>query len=451
MSGIAELLVNLGHDVSGSDLSVSPITRRLQALGVRFSEGHDPDNVSGADVVVVSTAVPPENPERVAATTQGIPIVARGTMLAELASLKRAVAVVGSHGKTTTTAMVTVALAAGGLDPTAVIGGRLSVFGSNARLGQGELMVVEADESDRSFLQLSPEIAVLTNIDDEHLEAYDGIDDLEASFLAFAGRVPRHGWLVACADDPRVRRVVCQVSGQVVTYGLAEPSADVSAADVVLGPSGSRFRVVVAGDDASDVSTEVVLDVPGRHNVQNVLAAFAVALKLAVPHDVVAKALVGFTGADRRLQVHGDVDGVVVIDDYAHHPTEIAAVIATARIRKPYRLRVVFQPHRYTRTLRLRDRFAAVLAASDELVLTPVYAASEPPIPGATSEALAEAVARVSAVPTRLAASLDEAVEMVTRDVRPGDLIVTLGAGSIAAVPSRIVDVLHAHTRRRDG
>ena len=451
MSGIAELLVNLGYDVSGSDLSASPITRRLQSLGVRFTQGHDPDNVAGADLVVVSTAVPTVNPERVAATSLGTPVVSRGAMLAELAGLKRAIVVVGSHGKTTTTAMVTVALSAGGLDPTAVIGGRLSVLESNARLGAGDLMVVEADESDRSFLQLSPEIAVLTNIDDEHLEAYDGMDDLEASFLAFARRIPPHGWLIACVDDARVRRIVSQLPERVVTYGLDDPSADVRASDVELGPSASRFRVIVAGENESDPSAGVTLAVPGRHNVQNALAAFAVALKLGVPHNVVARAFEGFTGADRRLQFHGEVDGVAVVDDYAHHPTEIAAALAAARLRQPGRLRVVFQPHRYSRTLRLLDRFGEALAVADELVLTQVYAASEAPIPGATSEALAEAVARVSDVPLRLAMSLDEAVGMVTQDVRPGDLIVTLGAGSISTVPPRIVGVLRDRARRRDG
>ncbi len=450
MSGIAELLVNLGYDVSGSDLLASPITHRLQSLGVRFTQGHDSHNVAGADLVVVSTAVPTVNPEREAATLLGTPVVSRGAMLAELAGLKRAIVVVGSHGKTTTTAMATVALSAGGLDPTAVIGGRLSVLGSNARLGAGDLMVVEADESDRSFLQLSPEITVLTNIDDEHLEAYDGMDDLEASFLAFARRTPPHGWFIACVDDVRVRRIVSQIPERVVTYGLDDPTAEVSARDVELGPSASRFRVVVAGENESDPSAEVALGVPGRHNVQNALAAFAIARKLGVPHDVVARAFEGFTGADRRLQFYGEVDGVAVVDDYAHHPTEIAAALATARLRQPRRLRVVFQPHRYSRTLRLLDRFGEALAAADELVLTQVYAASETPIPGATSEALAEAVTRVSNVPIRLATSLDEAVEIVTHDVQPGDLIVTLGAGSIATVPPRVVSVLRDRARRRD-
>jgi UDP-N-acetylmuramate--alanine ligase len=405
--------------------------------------------VTGADLVVVSAAVPTENPEREAATLVEIPVVSRGAMLAELARLKRAIVVVGSHGKTTTTAMVTVALSAGGLDPTAVIGGRLSVLGSNAWLGAGDIMVVEADESDRSFLHLAPEISVVTNIDDEHLEAYEGMDDLEASFLEFARKTPLNGWLIACADDARVRKIVAQVPERVVTYGLEDPSVDVGARDVELGPSGSRFRVVVGGEDAPGSSAEVALGVPGRHNVQNALAAFAVALKLGVPGNVAAQAFSGFTGADRRFQLCGEVDGVSVVDDYAHHPTEIVAALETARLRRPHRVRVVFQPHRHTRTLRLLDRLGHALASADQLVLTQVYAASEAPIPGATSEALAEAVSRVSDVPTRLAQSLDEAVEMATEDVRPGDLIVTLGAGSIATVPARIIGVLRERAQRR--
>ena len=451
MSGIAELLVNLGYEVSGSDLSASSTTRRLQGLGIRFTEGHDVRHVTGADLVVVSTAVPRENPEREAATARGVPVVSRGAMLAELAGLKRAVAVVGSHGKTTTTAMVTMALAAGGLDPTAVIGGRLSVLGSNARLGQSDIMVVEADESDRSFLQLSPEIAVLTNIDDEHLEAYAGMDELEASFLAFAQQIPPDGWFVACVDDSRVRRVAAQTPRRVVTYGLTGHIADVRAREVALGPAASRFRVVVGGENDPESSVEVALAVPGRHNVQNALAAFAVALKLGVRPDVVAQALAGFTGADRRLEFLGEVGGVSVVDDYAHHPTEIAAVMEAVRLRQPRRLRVVFQPHRYTRTLRLLDRFAEALSAADELLLTPVYAASEAPIPGSTAGALAQAVSRVSNTPVKIAASLDEAVAIATDEARAGDLIVTLGAGSIAAVPSRIVSVLRDRAERRDG
>ena len=448
MSGIAELLVTLGYEVTGSDLRLSPITSRLESLGVRCVEGHDAGHVTGADLVVVSTAVPAENPERVAAAGVGIPVIARGSMLAELTSLKRTVAVVGSHGKTTTTAMVAVVLEAAGLDPTAVIGGRVSTFGSNARLGGGDFMVVEADESDRSFLRLAPEIAVLTNIDDEHLEAYDGMADLEASFLVFAQRTAQRGCVVACADDPRLRRLVSQVEGRVVTYGIDEPSADVRASDVQLEPSRSCFQARVSGDSRNVGVIDVSLASPGRHNVENALAAVAVGAELAIPRNTLAGALATFSGADRRFQVYGEVDGVVVIDDYAHHPTEIAAVLATAKLRAPRRLRVVFQPHRYSRTLRLLDRFGEALAAADELILTEVYAASEAPIPGATADALAQVVTRVGRIPVRRVTTLDEVVAVVAEDAQPGDLVVTLGAGSIGTVPPRIVDALRARRPR---
>ena len=449
MSGIAELLVNLGYEVTGSDLSLSPITSRLESLGVKCAEGHAAGHVSGAELVVVSTAVPTDNPERVAAAELGVPIVSRGAMLAELTSLKRTVAVVGSHGKTTTTAMVAVVLEAAGLDPTAVIGGRLSTFGSNARLGRGDFMVVEGDESDRSFLRLAPEIAVLTNIDDEHLEAYDGMADLEAAFLAFAQRTALRGCVVACVDDPRLRRVVSQVEGRIVTYSIDDASAHVRATDIQLEPARSHFRALVSGGRADAEVVHVSVASPGRHNVANALAAVAVGTELQVPRDTLALALAGFSGADRRFQVCGEVDGVVVIDDYAHHPTEITAVLATARLRTPGRLRVVFQPHRYSRTLRLLDRFGEALAAADELILTEVYAASEAPIPGANAKAVEQAVARFSRVPVRRVTTLDEVVGVVTRDAQPGDVVVTLGAGSIGTVPSRIVDALRARRPRR--
>lgn len=442
MSGIAELLVNLGYEVTGSDLSSSPITSRLESLGVRCAEGHDAGHVTGAELVVVSTAVPADNPERLAAAKLGIPVVSRGEMLAELTSLKRTVAVVGSHGKTTTTAMVAVVLEAAGRDPTAVIGGRLSTFGSNTRLGRGDFMVVEADESDRSFLRLEPEIAVLTNIDDEHLEAYDGMADLEASFSVFAQRAAKQGCVVACVDDPRLRELAAHVEGRVVTYGIDEPSAQFRATDIRLEPDRSRFRVVVPGPGDENEAIEVSVAAPGRHNVEDALAAVAVGNELKVPGHTLAQALADFSGADRRFQLCGEVDGVVVIDDYAHHPTEIAAVLSTARLRAPTRLRIVFQPHRYSRTQRLLERFGEVLSTADELILTEVYAASEAPIPGVTAEAVGQAVARFAAIPVHYVTTLDAAVDTVVRNALPGDVIVTLGAGSIGTLPSRIMQAL---------
>ena len=448
MSGIAELLLNLGYDVSGSDLRQSSLTERLQSLGVGFHQGHHARHVDDADLVVVSTAVPPDNPEWTAATRAGIPVMSRGDMLAELASLRRGLAVVGSHGKTTTAAMIALALDAAGLDPTAIIGGRVSAFGSNARLGQGPFIVVEADESDRSFLRLSPEIAVLTNVDEEHVDAYQGMEDLEDSFVEFAQRVSRNGCVVACLDDPRLRRLLRRVDGRVLTYGVDDRSAQLYGSNVVLGPSDSHCRVQIAvGDSTTEV--ELHLAVPGRHNVQNALAALSVGAQLGLPSDVTAAGLARFTGADRRFQIHGEVEGVVVIDDYGHHPTEISAVVSTARLRSPARLRVVFQPHRYSRTIRLLERFGQALADADEVILTEVYAASEAPIPGATAEAIAEVVRRLSSVPVRVVPSLDDIPDMVVADAQPGDVVVTLGAGSIGTVASRIVAGLQGRARHR--
>ncbi len=463
MSGIAELLVNLGHEVTGSDRTRSAATDRLQSLGVRVAEGHDVANIGAADVVVTSTAVPSDNPERVAAIQRGIPVISRGAMLAELTATRRTVAVAGSHGKTTTSSMVAVVLEAAGLDPTAAIGGRLEVFGSNARLGSGPFMVVEADESDRSFLLLAPDIAVITNIDDEHLEAYAGMDDLDAAFLEFAGRGVEHGCVVACADDPRVRRILSKILRRVVTYGINPPAADVRASSLRLDSTGSSFAVTISSQTQGWATTgppvdaarelAVTLAVPGRHNVLNALATFAVAVELGIAPDKVATALATFAGAERRFQQYGMVDNVVVVDDYAHHPTEVVAVLETARLQNPTRLRVVFQPHRYTRTLRLLDRFAEALSLADELILTEVYAASEPPLPGATSEALARAVEERAArdgarsLPVQVT-SLADVVELVVSDARPGDLIVTLGAGSIGSIPARITAALRARGPR---
>lgn len=441
MSGIAELLVTLGYDVSGSDMSESMAMDRLRAVGAHVMVGHDARHVGRPDVVVVSSAVPGDNPELAEAARLAIPVVSRGAMLAELAGLKRAIAVVGSHGKTTTTSMVAVVLEACGVDPTAIIGGRVSAFGSNARLGRGPFIVVEADESDRSFLHLSPEIAVLTNIDDEHLEAYAGMDDLEQAFAAFASRVPPHGCLVACADDERLRRLTRAATRPVLTYGIDEPSASVRAYDVTLRATGSRCCVSVTTDDARE---ELVLDlrIPGRHNVLNALAAVAVGMQVGADPSVMRDALARFAGADRRFEVHGEVDGIRVVDDYGHHPTEIAAVLETARLGNPGRVIVVFQPHRYTRTQRLLDRFGPALALADALILTDVYAAGEAPLPGATAAAIAASVAATSPIPIRRVASLDEAVATVVSVARRGDVIVTLGAGSIGRIAPRIVESL---------
>lgn len=441
MSGIAEVLINLGYRVSGSDLMRSSITDRLQGIGLRFDTGHRAHQLGDADMVVVSSAVPTNNPECEAAKRNGIPVVRRGEMLAALAGRKRGVAIVGSHGKTTTAAMIALVLESAGLDPTAILGGQLSEFGSNVRLGQGELMVVEADESDRSFLQLSPEIAVLTNLDEEHLDVYNGMADLEDSFVTFAGQVEPNGCVVACVDDRRLRNLLPRIHCEVVSYGLEDDSAQLFAHDVTLCPSGSRSQVRVSGNNQA-TEIELQLAVPGRHNVQNALAAVSVGLRLGVSPEIVISALAQFRGADRRLQVCGEVNGIVVVDDYGHHPTEIAAVIETVRLRAPVRVWVIFQPHRYSRTISLLERFGSALAMADAVVLTEVYAASESPISGATASAVAEAIRRVSATPVRVVTSLSEIPGIVAAEARPGDVVVTLGAGSIGTVPQRIVDAL---------
>ena len=440
MSGIAEVLNGIGCVVTGSDLRRSRVTERLRSLGVRCDVGHDAGRVEGADAVVVSAAVPPDDPERREALRRGIPVLRRGEMLAALAGSKRAVAVAGAHGKTTTAAMIAVALEAGGLDPTAIIGGTVSMFGGNARVGQGPVMVVEADESDRSFLELAPEVAVVTNLDEEHLDAYGGMERLEDAFVQFAARAAGGGCVVACADDRRLSCLLPRIGGDVVTYGVDDPSAQLFARDVACGPAGSRSRVRTASGAAAEVDLE--LAVPGRHNVQNALAALAVGLRLDVAPETSAAALTRFRGVDRRLQVCGEVDGVVVVDDYGHHPTEIEAVLAAVRLRAPGRVRVVFQPHRYSRTIRLLDRFGAALAAADEVLLTDVYAAGEAAVPGATAEAVAGAVRRHSGTPVHVVRALDDLPERIAAGSRAGDVVVTLGAGSIAAVPQRIVEAL---------
>ncbi|MEZ5291365.1 MAG: UDP-N-acetylmuramate--L-alanine ligase [Vicinamibacterales bacterium] len=449
MSGIAELLANLGYAVSGSDQAASATLEHLRALGVTAAVGHEAANLGDADVVVYSSAVRIDNPEILEARRRGVPVVSRAEMLAELMRLRVGIAVAGAHGKTSTTSMVALVLERAGLDPTAVIGGRLSAFGSNARLGHGQYMVAEADESDRSFLKLSPTVAVVTNIDREHMEAYGGFDDLQQAFVDFANKVPFYGAVVACADDPELARVLPRLTRRVTTYGIDSADALVRAVDLTLEGFGSACTVETR--DRRDRQARATplgrlqLQVPGRHSVLNALAAVAVGLELGVPFDVVAGALGEFSGAERRFQIRGTVHGITVVDDYGHHPTEIAAVLDAARAAAPSRVVVAFQPHRYSRTAQLLPDFAAVLASADEVVLTDIYAASEAPIPGVTVEALAEAVNRRRAHPSTVVKRLDALAGTVADLARPGDLVITLGAGSIGAVAPALVQEL---TRR---
>ena len=448
MSGIAELLANLGYAVSGSDARSSEITVRLErTFGVTVHGRHAAEHVGDADVVVFSSAVRPSNPEIVEAQRRGIPVIPRAEMLAELMRLRFGIAVAGSHGKTTTTSMIAWTLERAGLDPTAVIGGRLSAFGSNARLGRGEYMVAEADESDRSFLMLTPSIAVITNIDREHMESYGSFADLQQAFADFANKVPFYGAVIACADDPHLAPVLPRLKRRARTYGLEHPTAHLSGVDVNLGPFGARCTVERRGDTTEVLGT-LRLSVPGRHNLQNALAAVAVAEELGVGFPAVAAALAEFQGAERRFQRYGESGGILVIDDYAHHPTEIAAVLAAARASLDRRLIVAFQPHRFTRTQQLINEFGPSLRDADVVVLTDIYAAGEEPIAGVTLEALARAIQIGAGRPTHVAPTLDEVVSTVAAVARPGDAVLTLGAGSIGTLPARILDAL-AHRERR--
>ena len=451
MSGIAELLANLGYVVSGSDAKRSPVTERLESLGVTVRTGHAAGNVGDADVVVYSSAVRPDNPEVAEAAKRRIPVIPRAEMLAELMRLRFGIAVAGAHGKTSTTSMVALVLERAGLDPTAVIGGRLSAFGSNARLGRGEYMVAEADESDRSFLRLSPSMAVITNIDREHMDAYGSFEDLQQAFVDFANKVPFYGAVVACADDAELCAVIPKFQRRVITYGIDSPKGThgpvpvLFGADVTLEGYGSHCVVQKyerRGGTTIETLGELTLSVPGRHSVRNALAAIAVGLELDVPFAKIASALSQFRGAERRFENRGVVNGITVIDDYGHHPTEIAAVLAAARAAKPSRIVVAFQPHRYTRTRDLMAEFGTALAEADEVVLTGIYAASEDPIPGVTIEALAAAVNKVRSAPVHLVPKLDDMAGRVADIARSGDLVITLGAGSIGGLATALVDEL---------
>ena len=450
MSGIAELLANLGYAVSGSDEKRSAITERLETLGVQIGYGHTAGQVSGTDVVVVSSAVPLGNPEVVEAHRRQIPVIPRAEMLAELMRLRYAVAVAGAHGKTTTTSMIALVLERAGLDPTAVIGGRLRAFGSNARLGRGELMVAEADESDRSFLKLFPTIAVITNIDHEHLESYNGFADLQQAFVDFANKVPFYGAVVACTDDEHLRAVLPGMTRRVSTYGLEAPAdaiPDVTATDIVAGPLTMRATVLHRTRRSSDPSRRVVplgplsLSVPGRHNLQNALAAVAVGLELGLSFESIAAGLGEFRGAERRFEVRGEVNGILVVDDYGHHPTEIAAVLAAARTLNR-RIVVAFQPHRFTRTATLMQAFGPALAGTDHLLLTDIYSAGERPIEGVSLETLAQAVRGSLTATVDVVPRVEELAGAIARVARPGDVVITLGAGSIGSVPDRLLVLL---------
>jgi UDP-N-acetylmuramate--alanine ligase len=427
MSGIAEVLLNLGYTVSGSDAKRSAVTDRLATLGARIFEGHVAANVEGAEVVVTSTAVKADNPEVAAARRAGVPVIPRAEMLAELMRLKYNVAVAGSHGKTTTTSMVAFVLDRGGLDPTVVVGGRLAVLGSGARLGKGDFMVAEADESDRSFLKLFPTIAVVTNIDREHLDTYRDLADVQDAFVGFINKVPFYGAAVVCLDDAPVQDILPRIERRVITYGLS-PQAEVTARNVVLGPAGSHLVVATRGQERGAIA----LSVPGAHNVVNALAAVAVGLDLEIPFDHIRAGLEAFTGVDRRFQVRGEAGGITVVDDYGHHPTEIQATLESlSRLAAGRRTLVLFQPHRYTRTKHLWDDFGRAFHKADVVLLADIYGAGEEAIPGVTSQALADAMAARGHRGVRYAGDLRSAGAALVQEAREGDVVLTLGAGNV--------------------
>ncbi|TMQ67483.1 MAG: UDP-N-acetylmuramate--L-alanine ligase [Candidatus Eisenbacteria bacterium] len=425
MSGIAEVLLTMGYQVSGSDLKASETTERIAGLGGRVFIGHAPSNVEGAQVVVFSTAVHADNPEMVAARAAGVPVIARADMLAELMRMKYGVAVGGAHGKTTTTSLIAAVLARGGLDPTIVVGGRLRSLGSNARLGLGRFLVAEADESDGSFLRLSPAVAVVTNIDREHLEHYSGIEEIREAFVQFANRVPFYGAAVLCVDDREVRGILPRVTTRTLLYGLS-PDAEVRGVQLSVGPERSHFRVVAQGRDLGAIE----LHVPGQHNTLNALAAVAVGLELEVGFAHIGEALGGFHGVARRFETRGEAAGVRVVDDYAHHPTEIRATLSVAR-GLGRRVLAIFQPHRYTRTQALADEFGAAFADADRVWVLDVYAAGEPPLPGVSGAMIVERARQQGMRHVEHAADHAAAVTAVVAEARAGDLVLTLGAGDV--------------------
>src|SRR5580692_11944692 len=450
MSGIAEVLLNLGYKVSGSDLKSSAVTLRLAGLGATTFEGHRAENVAGAEVVVTSSAIAAENSEVAEAHKLHVPVIQRAEMLAELMRLKYGIAVAGMHGKTTTTSMVAAVLAAGGLDPTVVVGGRVDAMGSNARLGKSHYLVAEADESDRSFLKLSPILSVVTNIDREHMDCYRNMRDVKKTFLEFMDRVPFYGMVVVCNDDPMLRRLLPQAQRRTVTYGtkrgsdfLIKLEANADGASVPGdGQPLSRFRVSYRTKDLG----EFTLHVPGVHNILNATAAIAVGVGLDVEVEAIRAGLDQFRGVDRRFQLRGRAAGVSVIDDYGHHPTEIKATLAAARQCGYRKVHVVFQPHRYTRTRDLIEDFATAFGDADSLFVLDIYAASEKPIEGISGEALATTVREKGGLNAKYVGSFQDAVSSASALAQDGDMILTLGAGSVSQLGPMMLEKLKERT-----
>jgi UDP-N-acetylmuramate--alanine ligase len=448
MSGIAEILHNLGYTVSGSDQADSATTRRLAGLGIAIAIGHDAAHIAGAEAVVTSTAVKGDNPEVIAARARRIPVVPRAVMLAELMRLKRGIAIAGTHGKTTTTSLVTSVLAEAGVDPTFVIGGRLNSAGANSRLGSGDYIVVEADESDASFLNLTPVLSVVTNIDADHMETYGhDLSRLKSAFIDFVHRMPFYGAAIVCSDDAGVRSIVPMISRPVVSYGFGE-DAQVRAVDVLALPGGQMRFVAQRRNGAVMPDLNITLNLPGEHNVRNALAAIAVATELELPDPPIVKALAAFSGVGRRFQRWGELatphgGALTLVDDYGHHPVEMAAVISAARGAFPgRRLVLAFQPHRYTRTRDCFEDFVKVMGTADAVLLAEVYAAGEAPIVAADGRSLARALRVAGKVDPLFVDDINELAAQIAEFARPGDVVIAMGAGSIGNVPQKLVDLL---------
>ncbi len=446
MSGIAEVMVNMGYRVSGSDSRRGEAVERLERLGAKVFTGHQPSHVEGAHVVVYSSAVARDNVEVQVARQRGIPVIPRAEMLAELMRLKYGIAIAGTHGKTTTTSIVAGLLGAAGLDPTVVVGGRVHGLGTNARLGQGEFLVAEADESDGSFLKLSPTIAVVTTVDAEHLDHYADLDAIRQAFLEFVNKVPFYGAAVVCLDEPNIQEMIPRIEKRVITYGL-ESGADLTARRLQFSGMSAQFEVLHRGRVLGPAS----LQVPGRHNVLNSLAAIAVGLDLEVPFERIQTALAGFAGVQRRFQIRGEAQGVLVVDDYGHHPAEVRATLAAAKAGFDRRVITVFQPHRYTRTHHLRKEFLTAFYQSDALIVMDIYPAGEAPIPGVHARDLAEGIAAHGHREViYMDGDRDGIVQYLCESTRPGDLVLTLGAGDVGQLGAEFLARLGDGSEQRN-
>jgi UDP-N-acetylmuramate--alanine ligase len=437
MSGIAEVLLNLGYKVSGSDLSRNKQIERLEELGAVVKKGHTAENVTGADVVVFSSAVRTDNPELCEARRLQIPVIPRAEMLAELMRIKYSIAISGSHGKTSTTSLIAGLLDHAGFDPTVVIGGRLNIFGSNARLGQGQYLVAEADESDKSFLKLLPTISVITNIDEEHLDTYKDIEEIKSAFVEFANKVPFYGLVVLCIDDKYTQEIIPRIKRRIRTYGLSS-QADVAANNMKLSAFNTSFDLIIGGRKIGRIEQKI----PGQHSVYNSLAVLAVAEELGIDFETSRKAFKEFENADRRMQLKGEAAGIMVFDDYGHHPTEIVATLKGIKDGWGKRLIVVFQPHRYSRTQALMDRFQRSFYQSDFVIITDIYPASEDPIPGVRAEDIAEGIKRYGHKEVYYEPDMSKIPKMVVNLASKGDIVLTLGAGSITNLSEEIVKLL---------